>query len=107
VRGVIEDGLGPRDFFGDASGGEAMLLLNQEIRVPVYRWVRAVGFLDAGNVFARPADLSVMDLVGSVGAGLRVATPYALLRVDFGRTVWGAGPTLSGTRWTFGLGHAF
>ena len=58
VRGVVEDSLGPRDFFFDEpTGGKAMVVLNQEVRVPIYRWVRGVGFVDAGNVFERWRDV--------------------------------------------------
>jgi outer membrane protein assembly factor BamA len=101
VRGVAEEGLGERDFFGPL-GGQAMLLLNQEIRFPIYRWVRGVGFVDAGNVFAQPRDLSFGQLTASVGAGLRLTTPFAVLRADYGHV-----PTLGQGRWTFGIGHAF
>ena len=104
VRGVAEEGLGERDFFGP-TGGQLMVVLNQEVRVPIYGWVRGVGFVDAGNVFGRPRDASLRDLVGSVGVGMRLVTPFALLRVDFAKTAWGA-PATSG-RWTFGIGQAF
>jgi outer membrane protein assembly factor BamA len=80
-------------------------VFNQEVRVPIYRWVRGVGFVDAGNVFARPRDTRFSDLVGSVGLGLRLTTPFALLRVDFAKTAWGVESTAG--RWTFGIGHAF
>jgi outer membrane protein assembly factor BamA len=107
VRGVPEDSLGPRDFFFDApEGGRLLLVLNQEVRLPIHRWVRGVGFIDAGNVFATPRDASLGDLVGSLGVGLRLATPFALLRVDFAKPVWGP-PAGSSGRWSFGIGHAF
>ncbi|MEQ1574645.1 MAG: BamA/TamA family outer membrane protein, partial [Vicinamibacterales bacterium] len=106
VRGVAEDGLGARDFLGDPAGGQGQLILNQEVRFPLYRWLRGVGFLDAGNVFAKPRDISFGNLVASVGAGLRLATPFAVLRVDYGRAVSGTGTDRSG-RWTFGIGHTF
>jgi outer membrane protein insertion porin family len=106
VRGVAEDGLGEVDFFGDPRGGRTMLVLNQEVRVPLYRWVRGVAFVDAGNVFSRFADLRFGDLVGSIGAGLRIETPFALLRVDYGKAVWSVPEGASG-RWTFGIGHVF
>jgi outer membrane protein assembly factor BamA len=106
VRGVPEDSLGALDFFGLPRGGAGMFVLNQEVRVPVYRWVRAVGFLDAGNVFERVRDIRLGDLVGSTGAGVRLATPFALLRADVARPVWGSVPERS-WRWTFGIGHAF
>jgi outer membrane protein assembly factor BamA len=106
VRGVAEDSLGEVDFFGDPVGGRTLLVLNQEARVPIYRWVRGVAFVDAGNVFPRFADLRLVDLVGSIGAGLRVATPFALLRLDYARSVWHS-PEYTSGRWYFGIGHAF
>ena len=106
VRGVAEDSLGDVDFFGLPKGGAGMVVLNQEVRVPVYRWVRAVGFVDAGNVFEKAGDAGLRNLVGSVGFGVRLATPFALLRADFARPVWGPVTARSG-RWTVGIGHAF
>ena len=102
VRGVAEEGLGDRDFFGDPVGGEALLLLNQEVRFPVYRWLRGVGFVDAGNVFREPGQIRVGDLTASVGAGLRLVTPFAILRADIGRVI-----DTGDHRWSFGIGHAF
>jgi len=105
VRGVAEGALGQRDFFGFPTGGQTMVVLNQEARLPIYRWVRAVSFVDAGNVFTRPRDATLRDLVGSLGIGLRLTTPFALLRVDYARPVWGT--TQKTGRWTFGIGQAF
>ena len=106
VRGVPEDGLGPRDFLGDPAGGEALLVLNQEARFPIYRWLRGVGFVDAGNVFQRPSDFGLTNLVGAVGGGLRFVTPVALLRVDYGIQVW-PGPRPDSGQWFFGVGQSF
>jgi len=106
VRGAAEGGLGPCDFFGDAAGSEVLAVFNQEVRFPLYRWLRGVGFVDAGNVFARPRDVSLRDLVGSIGVGLRVASPFALLRADYARPIWGE-PAGSSGRWSVGIGHAF
>jgi outer membrane protein assembly factor BamA len=105
VRGVMEDSLGEHDFFGPA-GGQMLTIFNQEARLPIYRWLRGVGFVDAGNVFTRPRDASLRDLVGSMGFGLRLASPFALLRLDYARPVWGQ-PEGSSGRWSFGIGHAF
>jgi outer membrane protein assembly factor BamA/autotransporter translocation and assembly factor TamB len=107
VRGVSEDGLGPRDVFGDPSGGDRLLVLNQEARFPIFKWVRGVGFIDAGNVFDRTRDTSPSSLAGSIGAGLRLVTPVALLRVDYGKQVWGPGSTNGSGRWYFGVGQTF
>jgi outer membrane protein assembly factor BamA/autotransporter translocation and assembly factor TamB len=107
VRGVGENDLGPRSVFEDEpAGGQTMVVLNQEVRFPVYGWVRGVTFIDAGNVFARPRDTSLRDLVGAIGFGIRVSTPFALLRADYGRVMWGR-PDQSSGRWSFGIGQIF
>jgi outer membrane protein assembly factor BamA/autotransporter translocation and assembly factor TamB len=105
VRGVREEGLGPRNFLGDAIGGESLLVLNEEARFPVYKWLRGVVFVDAGNVFAVRSPFDLGGLVGAVGLGARFATPFALLRVDYGRQAWGSAPRAG--QWYFGIGHTF
>jgi outer membrane protein assembly factor BamA len=107
VRGVPENTLGPRDIFGDAAGGSALLVFNQEVRFPLYRWFSGVGFVDVGNVFERPSSIDLGDLVGTFGAGLRVATPFALLRADVGRVWWSPAGGQPTARWTFGIGQTF
>jgi outer membrane protein insertion porin family len=107
VRGVAEDALGPRDFFGDPAGGKAMVVLNQEARIPINKWIRGVAFFDAGNVFERWSDVRLKDLTGSIGFGARIATPFALLRVDYGRAIWTGSPAPATGRWIFGIGQAF
>ena len=79
-----------------------MLVLNQEARFPVHRWIGGVGFIDVGNVFATPSQVRLGSLVGSAGAGLRLTTPVGMLRVDYGRR-WSGGAG----RWTFGFGQVF
>jgi outer membrane protein assembly factor BamA/autotransporter translocation and assembly factor TamB len=106
LRGVAENALGERDFFGDPAGGELLLLLNQEVRFPLYRWVRGVVFLDAGNVFATRGDFRLRGLTGAGGVGLRLDTPFGLFRVDVGKQIWNAGDD-PGARVTFGIGQAF
>ena len=107
VRGVAEDALGPQDFLDQPEGGRLLIVLNQELRLPIYRWLRGVAFVDAGNVFASPRDADLRDLTGSIGFGLRLATPFTpLLRIDFAKPVWGEQTGSSG-RWIFGIGQAF
>jgi outer membrane protein insertion porin family len=106
VRGVAEESLGERDFFGLPKGGEALLVLNQEARFPIYGWVGGVVFFDAGNVFQRPKDLRFGDLVQSTGFGVRIATPFALLRIDYARANAG-GPVVRSGSFIFGIGQAF
>jgi outer membrane protein assembly factor BamA/autotransporter translocation and assembly factor TamB len=106
VRGVDEDSLGGVDFLGNPIGGRGLFTLNQEVRFPVHRWLRGVAFIDMGNVFPEGSGLRLKDLVGSTGLGLRVVTPFALLRVDYGRTIWNR-PVDDSGRWIFGIGQTF
>jgi outer membrane protein insertion porin family len=100
---VAEDGLGARNFFGGPQGGERLLVFNQEVRFPIYRWLRGVGFLDAGNVFTDPADAG--EFVTSAGGGLRLSTPFGVLRADYGRVI--SQGDLGSGRFTFGIGQTF
>jgi outer membrane protein assembly complex protein YaeT len=112
VRGYSEDALGPKDLSGFPIG-QALILLNQEVRFPIKGWVKGVGFVDAGNTFNTRGELSFSDLSVGYGFGIRLDTPFAMLRVDFGVP----GSTLPGStrqansikngRWYIGIGHVF
>lgn len=113
VRGYAENGLGPRDLFGSARGGTELLILNQEVRFPLYGWVSGVGFLDAGNTFDELSPFRINELKVGYGAGIRIVSPIGLLRLDFG--VPGSSLPLStrrahqfgSGRWYFGIGQVF
>jgi outer membrane protein insertion porin family len=106
VRGYREDDLGARSVFGDAEGGSALLVLNGELRFPVYRWLKGVGFVDVGNVYPTVNEISLGDLQIGVGTGARFDTPFGLIRLDFGVPV---NRRSFDPRWRihFGLGNAF
>ena len=106
VRGYAQDGLGPVDFLGDSRGGNASLVLNQEVRFPLWSLVGGVGFLDVGNVFSSVRDVSFRELKVGTGLGLRVETPVGLFRVDYGVPLSRAGDDPV-ARWFFSLGQAF
>lgn len=104
VRGVEENGLGERDFLGDPAGGESLLVVNQEVRFPIYRWLRGVAFVDAGSVFST-ASFGIRDLTPSAGVGLRLTTPFGVVRADAGR-VLSSGRRQSGGV-SVGIGQTF
>jgi outer membrane protein assembly complex protein YaeT len=87
VRGFSLDRLGTDatlDANGFPLGGNAIVVLNAELRVPVWRDLGAVTFVDAGNVFARVPDIALADMRASAGFGLRYRSPIGPLRVDLG-----------------------
>jgi outer membrane protein assembly factor BamA len=106
VRGFAENGVGGVDFLDDPVGGAGSLILNQELRFPIYKWLRGIGFLDAGNVYRRTRDISLADLEYGAGLGLRIDTPFGLARIDYGMPLTDRRNQPFG-RWYFSLGQAF
>ena len=94
---------------GLPSGGDRLLILNQEVRFPMYRFsnsfaANGVVFVDAGNIFAKGQDWN--GLKTGYGFGLRLDTPVGLLRGDLGFPSNRSTASRS-TRWYFGFGHIF
>ena len=106
VRGYAQDTLGPTDFFGDSRGGQGSIVLNQEVRFPVWGPLQGVGFLDVGNVFGTVRDISWRDLKAGTGLGLRTETPIGLFRIDYGFPLTREDTDPVG-RWFFSIGQAF
>jgi outer membrane protein insertion porin family len=87
IRGYALDSVGAPDTIGADGfpiGGNALIIMNAELRVPVWRDVGAAFFIDGGNVFKRAADLSLTELRGGVGFGLRYRSPIGPIRLDLG-----------------------
>jgi outer membrane translocation and assembly module TamA len=87
VRGYALDRLGTPatiDRNGFPVGGNAVIVLNGELRVPVWKDVGVVGFVDAGNVWSRVSDFAFGDIRPTTGFGLRYKSPIGPLRVDLG-----------------------
>jgi len=106
VRGYREDSLGTASGGSIELGGNALLVINAEARVPIYRWLNIAGFLDAGNIFEEVADLRIGDLQTSVGFGVRVDSPVGLFRLDLGVPINRRSGD-SSWRLHFGIGQAF
>jgi len=84
VRGYELESLGPREILGDidrAAGGEALLVINEELRFALPWDLTGLVFFDAGQVWARPQDAD-FDLAKALGLGLRARSPVGLLRLD-------------------------
>ena len=85
VRGFKTFTLSPVDASGNRIGGNKAIYFNNELLFPIYEALGAKGllFIDAGNVFKESESFS-LSLRLTVGAGLRVATPFGLVRVEYG-----------------------
>ena len=106
VRGYGTDLLGPRDeLTKEPLGGEAVIVLNQELRFQGPRSLGGAVFYDGGNVFDRIKDLG-LGLRHTLGFGLRYQSAVGLVRVDLGFPLQ-RGPLDRGYQIWFGLGQAF
>jgi translocation and assembly module TamA len=83
MRPFAEESLGPRNVLGQVTGGEGLLIFNQELRVSHSSGLGAAIFYDAGNVFERVRDIG-FDLRHGAGVGVRYDSPIGLLRLDVG-----------------------
>jgi outer membrane protein insertion porin family len=107
VRGFKLETLGPKTpFKHEPIGGEGLIIINQELRVPIYKWFGAAVFYDGGNVWVKADQIDFSDLRHTFGLGLRVETPFGVGRFD-----WGYNPDPregeAQSVFHFGLGQAF
>jgi len=69
---------------GEPTGGNAMLVLNEELRFQLPKSFGFVLFFDHGNVWDDPRNFDASDIKSTVGAGLRYNTPIGPFRLDWG-----------------------
>jgi outer membrane protein insertion porin family len=86
VRGYARDTLGDQATIsrGFPRGGNALIILNSELRVPVWRDIGGALFVDVGNVFSRVSEVELSHLRPTAGFGLRYKSPIGPIRVDLG-----------------------
>jgi outer membrane protein insertion porin family len=84
LRGFGRDEVGPAEQ-GLPSGGQALVLWNEELRIPLWRRLKGVAFYDAGNVYPEVGDVDLSDVRHVLGLGLRLETPIGPLRIEYGR----------------------
>jgi outer membrane protein assembly factor BamA len=123
LRGFPLDGAGPQrlvevcpdgttgcnDFIKVAAGGQELLILNTEARIPMpfKKGLSVVPFYDGGNVFPVVGFHDFTKLYSNtVGLGLRYATPVGPIHIDVGQNlnpVQGLNPT----QYFISIGQAF
>jgi outer membrane protein insertion porin family len=113
IRGFALDSVGAEKTISDTGfprGGNAVLIVNGELRVPVWRSLATAVFLDGGNVFERVTDFEFGELRSAAGVGVRYMSPIGPVRIDVGfktdRRQFG-GRLESRREIHFSIGHAF
>jgi translocation and assembly module TamA len=114
MRGWGTYELSPLSASGEPVGGKTVLTATAEARVVIFKRLRGAVFVEAGNVWQDPWTLRLRDLRYDAGPGLRLDTPFGLIRFDFGyqlRPLPGlrldGRPQTSRWRVNFGIGEAF
>ncbi len=82
LRGYDFEQAGPRDLNDNPIGGNALLIINAELRRPIYRQLALVGFYDTGNVFITASRARFKDFTHTIGLGFRIVTPLGPFRLD-------------------------
>jgi outer membrane protein assembly complex protein YaeT len=85
VRGYGFHEIGPRDpATGAFLGGDALLVLNEELRFRLYKLIGGAVFLDLGNVYQSLSDFAPLRLRSGAGFGLRLDAGVLVGRFDVG-----------------------
>jgi translocation and assembly module TamA len=106
LRGFSAESLAARDAINDVALGEAVVIINQELRyMPAQGRLGGAVFYDTGNVFGRLEDLD-FDFTHTVGFGLRYDSVIGLIRADIAFPL-NKPPGERSYRVLFGLGQAF
>lgn len=110
IRGFERDLVGPvtEDFGGNVvpDGGGALLVLNEELRIPVWGGLRLAVFADVGQVWETWSDAD-WELAVGAGLGIRYATPIGPLWADVAWPVANRGFSEPGARFYLGIGRPF
>ncbi len=106
VRGFDEETIGIEDpRTGLIRGGGALMILNEELRIPVRSWARVAVFADVGQVWPSWSEIDGELAVGA-GVGLRLDTPIGPVWADVAWPVADPGPN-SGPSYYIGIGRPF
>lgn len=106
VRGYALDTLGPKGFDGAPTGGNAMVIINAEVRFPLHDNFAGALFVDSGNVWQSLSDMDITDLKKTTGLGILYRTPVGPLRLDYAVKLDRKSGE-SDSEWHFTLGYSF
>ena len=105
LRGFAYQSVGPLDASNNPQGGFVQLIWNvAELRVPVYKSLRAAFFADAGNVWRHHTNISGSKLRKDIGLGLHYITPIGVIRLE---TAFPISDEVTKPRVFFSMGYGF
>lgn len=104
---IIRDSNGNAKLMTSPLGGNAVLIVNNELRFPLWGPIGGSVFSDTGNLFQRVRDIKPSNITESVGVGLRFKTPVGPIRFDIGFLVLNKPPNVSSSKKHFTIGQTF
>lgn len=84
LRGWGRFEVSPLSGAGLPIGGTTFMNFSAEVRMPIWKALGGVVFLDGGNVWTNAWDFKLGDMRYNVGPGLRYNTPIGPIRADLG-----------------------
>jgi outer membrane translocation and assembly module TamA len=84
MRGWGPFEIGPLSDQGVVVGGKSLFSIAGELRAPIAPRISVAAFVEAGRVWQDPWRIRLDDLLYDAGPGVRVTTPFGVVRVDLG-----------------------
>ena len=113
IRGVDKEDVSPREFPNDPDsalvGGNRYAVFNFELLFPIGEEMGLYGvtFFDTGNVWEEGESADFGNLIQTAGGGVRWASPFGALRLEYGFVVDAADTEASGGKLEFTMGSTF
>ncbi len=107
MRSYARRTLGPLDAEGYGIGGEAVVELTAELRLPIGGRIFGAVFGEVGQVWEKWRDIGTISMAPGIGAGLRLGTPIGPLRFDIGWKLGNYSSLLDPYALHFAVGEAF
>ncbi len=104
---VVNDANGNPILVLSPLGGNGLLVINNELRFPLWGPLGGAIFSDTGNVFARVRDMKPGNITETVGFGLRLKTPVGPVKFDLGFLVVNKPSGVSRSHKHFTIGQTF
>ena len=107
IRGFPVDGVGPKDpITGNPTGGEGLIIVNEEFWFPILGKLEGITFLDFGNVYPSVQDINLTKMRWVLGVGVRYPTPVGVFRLEYGHKLDRRDGESAGEVF-FSIGHPF
>ncbi len=107
LRGFDFREVGPKDIFGEPTGGNSLARATIELTFPLIERVRGAVFYDWGVVNSNAWDFSTANYNDDFGFGLRLDLPIGPIRLDYGIPITSDRFNGGSGKFNFNVGYQF